>query len=219
VNIHKFYNGFRRAVNNLEGAESPKVKWVVKQMEDASPTDKMIVFSHFLDAGNLAILNALPSDLQKRCAYIRGNVTKKKRAEIVNKYNNNQIQFLFISKAGGEGLDLKETRKIIILEPSWNRALEEQVIGRGVRYMSHSALPLKDRKVDIYRLYNIKHSDKKFQQFKQQIQTQQQEPPKFDPIHNSIDMLMRYLQYYKERKLVNFRKRLIKNAIENQICL
>ncbi len=219
VDIHKFYNGFRRAVNNLEGADSPKVKWVVKQMEEASPTDKMIVFSHFLDAGNLAVLKALPLNLQKRSAYIRGSVTKKKRAEIVNKYNNNEIQFLFISKAGGEGLDLKETRKIIILEPSWNRALEEQVIGRGVRYMSHSALPLKDRKVDIYRLYNIKQTDKKFQQFKQQIQTQQKEPPKFDPIQNSIDMLMRYLQYYKERKLVLFRKRLIKNAIENQICL
>ena len=222
VDIHKFYNGFRRAVNNLEGADSPKVKWVVKQMVDASPTDKIIVFSHFLDAGNLAILNALPLNIQKRSAYIRGSVTKKKRAEIVNKYNNNELQFLFISKAGGEGLDLKETRKIIILEPSWNRALEEQVIGRGVRYMSHSALPIKDRKVDIYRLYNIKETDKKFQNIKQQqqkIQTQQKDPPIFDPIQNSIDMLMRYLQYYKERRLISVRKRLIKNSIENQICL
>jgi SNF2 family DNA or RNA helicase len=220
TDIQKFYNGFRRAVNTLEGPDSPKIKWVVKQIQEAKPNEKIIVFSHFLDSGNFAILKALSPELQKRSAYIRGSVTKKKRSEIVNKYNKNELQFLFISKAGGEGLDLKETRKIIILEPSWNRSLEEQVIGRGVRYMSHSALPLKDRVVDIYRLYNIKHSDKKFQQFEQQqIQTQDKEPPKFDPVNNSVDMLMRYLQYYKERKLIYFRKRLINYSIENQICL
>lgn len=217
VDIKKFYNGFRRAVNNLEGTDSPKVKWVVDQMKKASPKEKIIVFSHFLDAGNLAILNALPLEIQKRCAYIRGSTPKNKRAQMVNKYNNNEIQFLFISKAGGEGLDLKETRKIILLEPSWNRSLEEQVIGRGVRYMSHSALPMNERKVDIYRLYNIKKEDVEFQKIKQ---LQQGKPiPKFDPQHNSIDMLMRYLQYYKETRLIHFRKLLFKNSIENQICL
>ena len=220
VNIKSFYNGFRRAVNNLEGSNSPKVKWVVNKILTASENskEKIIVFSHFLDAGNLAIIKALPKNIQEKCAYIKGNVSRKKRSEIVNKYNENHIQFLFISKAGGEGLDLKGTRQIIILEPSWNRSMEEQVIGRGIRYLSHSHLPLNERKVDIYRLYTIKKTDIKFQQIIQN-ENPNDTPPKFDPISNSVDMLMRYLQYHKEKKLIFFREQLINNSIENQICL
>jgi hypothetical protein len=52
-----------------------------------------------------------------------------------------------VSSAGGEGFDLKGTKLVQILDPHWNEEKINQVIGRGVRYRSHSHLPPKQRKV------------------------------------------------------------------------
>ena len=60
--------------------------------------------------------------------------------------------FYLLHKAGGEGLDLKGTRYVILLEKSWNRPNEEQIIGRAVRYKSHTHLPKEEQKVDVYHL-------------------------------------------------------------------
>jgi len=57
-----------------------------------------------------------------------------------------------ISASGSEGLDLKQVRTVVILEPHWNRTRIHQVIGRASRYMSHVALPVKDRNVCVYHL-------------------------------------------------------------------
>ena len=70
----------------------------------------------------------------------------------VREYNHGEIQVLIITKSGGEGLDLKNTRVVIIMEPMWNSAGFDQVVGRAVRYKSHSSLPVKDRRVDIYKM-------------------------------------------------------------------
>ena len=45
---------------------------------------------------------------------------------------------LLLSDAGKEGLDLKETSQVHVLEPQWNDEKVEQVIGRAVRFKSHA---------------------------------------------------------------------------------
>jgi hypothetical protein len=50
---------------------------------------------------------------------------------------------------------LKGVQNIIILDPVWNPATLEQIIGRGVRYKSHSDLPLDKRIVNVYRLMYV----------------------------------------------------------------
>jgi hypothetical protein len=63
---------------------------------------------------------------------------------------------LLITGAGGEGLDLKGIRKVILLEKGWTVSSEEQVIGRAVRYRSHEHLPVDERYIDVYHLVMIK---------------------------------------------------------------
>lgn len=60
-----------------------------------------------------------------------------------------------MSSSGGEGLDLKGTREVHILEPNWHDPKIEQVIGRAVRYKSHAHLPESDRNVKILRYHSI----------------------------------------------------------------
>ena len=71
---------------------------------------------------------------------------------ITDSANNNgsQVKVILISKAASEGLDFKCIRQIHILEPWYNMNRIEQIIGRGVRNLSHCALPFEERNVEIY---------------------------------------------------------------------
>jgi hypothetical protein len=64
--------------------------------------------------------------------------------------NGAKVKVIIISKAGSEGLDFKTIRQIHILEPWFNMNRIEQIIGRGVRNLSHCALPFPKRNVQIY---------------------------------------------------------------------
>jgi len=71
---------------------------------------------------------------------------------VTNKENANGefCKVLLISKAASEGLDFKCIRQIHILEPWYNMNRVEQIIGRGVRNLSHCSLPFRERNVEIY---------------------------------------------------------------------
>ena len=66
-----------------------------------------------------------------------------------NKDGNN-VKVVLITKAAAEGLDFKNIRQVHILEPWYNMNRQEQIIGRGVRNLSHCNLPFQQRNVEIY---------------------------------------------------------------------
>lgn len=53
------------------------------------------------------------------------------------------------SRAGAEGITLADVRNVYIIEPYWNPALIDQVIGRAIRICSHRKLPLDQRTVTV----------------------------------------------------------------------
>jgi hypothetical protein len=55
------------------------------------------------------------------------------------------------TKAGAEGISLMNIRQVHVLQPHWNDARINQVIGRAIRICSHAGLDRKDQVVDIYR--------------------------------------------------------------------
>ncbi len=80
----------------------------------------------------------------------------------INNIDGSKYKLILISAAGTEGLNLKNTRHVHILDPYWNETRIIQVIGRAIRLCSHVDLPIKDRKVNIYRYHSIyKKSNKK----------------------------------------------------------
>jgi len=60
------------------------------------------------------------------------------------------VRVILISKAASEGLDFKNIRQVHILDPWYNLNRIEQIIGRGVRNMSHCGLEFKERNVEVY---------------------------------------------------------------------
>lgn len=56
---------------------------------------------------------------------------------------------LMASSSGAEGITLANVRHVHIMEPHWNPARHDQVIGRAIRICSHAKLPMEERTVKI----------------------------------------------------------------------
>jgi hypothetical protein len=63
-----------------------------------------------------------------------------------------KLAILMASSAGAEGISLENVRNVSIMEPYWNPARIDQVIGRAMRICSHARLPKEDRTV-VVRIY------------------------------------------------------------------
>ena len=55
--------------------------------------------------------------------------------------DGHRIKVIVGSQVAGEGLDLRYIREVHILEGWFHLSKEEQIVGRGIRYCSHNALP------------------------------------------------------------------------------
>jgi SNF2 family DNA or RNA helicase len=161
--LQKFLNGIRRATNSVDSTVStPKVEWTIdfiEKNEKRQNPHKILVYSNWIKSGINLIQNKLD---EKGIPWVEvyGDMSIKDRKKAVDSYNgtlkgkyqDNSVNVLFISSAGAEGLDLKNTRDVIIMEAHWNNEKLNQVIGRAVRYQSHMFLPKSEQKVDIYKL-------------------------------------------------------------------
>jgi len=91
-----------------------------------------------------------------RYAIIAGDIDIETREKIQNEFNREEnkhggvIDILLISSTGAEGLDLKNVRKIHIMEPYWNYGRINQVKFRGIRNDSHILLPPEERDVTTF---------------------------------------------------------------------
>ena len=149
-NPKAFYNGYRRLVNSVGIKKG--VNYYSMKIEKAIPvfkTGKTIIYTNWVGFGVKPLKEALDS-YGINYDIISGSVSQKKRIKIVKDFNENKVNNLIITKAGGEGLDLKEVRNVVVIDPPWNPANLDQIIGRAVRFQSHKNLKPKDRFVDIY---------------------------------------------------------------------
>jgi hypothetical protein len=87
---------------------------------------------------------------------------KSIRESILKRGGKKLLCILMGTKAAAEGLNLKNVRHIHIVEPHWNPARHDQVIGRGIRLCSHATrqrltetgitkevVPLEDRTIRV----------------------------------------------------------------------
>lgn len=153
ANINAFLIGARQASTATEpfgGQHStPKINAVMKDIESGLKSDKNfkgVVYSNFLEAG----LNPLSNQLKKRnipYGSFTGEQSNEERNQMVSDYNKGKLKALLISPAGGEGLDLKGTKYMGIMDSAWNPEKINQAIGRAARFKSHEKLPESERKV------------------------------------------------------------------------
>jgi hypothetical protein len=67
-----------------------------------------------------------------------------------NNHYGEIAKVFMITASGAEGITLKNTRHVHIMEPYWHPVRVEQVIGRARRICSHEALKEDEKTVDVY---------------------------------------------------------------------
>lgn len=190
---NSFLTATRQLSNTIDGStETPKMKAILETIKK-NPYPA-VVYSNFKKNGVYPLAELLNKE-GISLKIITGNTSSDKVDSIVNSYNNGKFSVLLLTSAGSESLDLKNTRQIHIMEPHWNEAKIRQVIGRAIRYKSHSYLPEKERFVKIFRWITVFPS----------------------PFQNmsSDEWLMR-ISIKKERIFKEFKKIIIRSSIESK---
>ena len=214
ASMNSFLNATRQISNTWnENTDTPKLKKILDYIKkEPKPA---LVYSNWIGNGLKPLGKMLEREKIKYLEFT-GGITDAKKQKVVTEFNQGKIEVLLLSSSGGEGLDLKNTRQIHIMEPHWNEAKISQVIGRGIRYKSHEALPIKQRHVSVFHwistpllvgkkaknkemgtdeyLYHI--SATKIMEMKQFLETS---------IKNSVES-----SGAKQDKLVNLRKDMVK---------
>lgn len=166
-NLNAFVTGTRQAslsprpystgmTDKDEAQNTPKIQEAARRLAQMRATDERfrgVVYSNYIDAG----LRPYEKALQRQkipFETLTGSLSAKQKARLVSNYNSGKTPVLLVSSSGTEGLDLKGTKLVQVLEPHWNNSKIDQVIGRGVRYQSHSHLPEEERKVLVQRFYS-----------------------------------------------------------------
>ena len=146
-------NSVQKQLPQLDVATtSPKLVEIVKYVKkNPKPA---VIFSHFLEAGVDVLAKILGTE-GLSFAVISGQ-TSNKVGDTVKDFNAGKLDALLLSAAGSEGLDLKGTRQIHVVEQPWTDTRLKQVIGRGIRFKSHTHLPKEQQHVDVVQWISTK---------------------------------------------------------------
>ncbi|XP_010784100.1 DNA repair and recombination protein RAD54-like [Notothenia coriiceps] len=100
-------------------------------MTRSTTSDKVVLVSNYTQT--LDLFEKLCRS--RRYLYVRldGTMSIKKRAKVVEKFNtpsNPEFIFMLSSKAGGCGLNLIGANRLVMFDPDWNPANDEQAMAR-----------------------------------------------------------------------------------------
>ncbi|KAJ5095710.1 hypothetical protein NUU61_005066 [Penicillium alfredii] len=107
--------------------------------------DKVLVFSHSVRL--LKMLQMLFKHTSYNVSYLDGSMRYEDRAQVVDEFNSDPRQFVFLisTKAGGVGLNITSANKVVIVDPNWNPSHDLQAQDRAYRIGQH-------RDVEVFRL-------------------------------------------------------------------
>jgi len=78
------------------------------------------------------------------------SIVEKIRERNADNLYGEVIKVLMITASGAEGINLRNTRYVHIMEPYWNMVRVDQVVGRARRICSHEDLPEELRTVEVF---------------------------------------------------------------------
>lgn len=111
----------------------------VHEILTASPANKIVIFSQFVQMLNLFVASLKTSCWPQYChmlVRIDGQTTSEKRVEAIQQFTMLDTTRIMIASlgAGGVGLNLQAANHVILLDLWWNVAMEQQALERVYRY-------------------------------------------------------------------------------------
>jgi len=136
-------NGFARFKISRTGLNT----WQINMSEEEMGKPTYALYTGTEDAEEREIIrNIYNGDWNN----IPNNIATQLRARSTNNNMGEIIRVLMITSAGSEGINLRNTRYVHVMEPYWHPVRVEQVIGRARRICSHQGLEEQYRTVEVF---------------------------------------------------------------------
>lgn len=236
-----FLTGLRTGLVEIPPKDNPKYKRIkdilAQQYKEAEKKEKgsgekrikSVIFSEFKGKGIDSVSKILNRKNHCNMRKYTGETSSEDRDTMVKDYNNDKFNILLITKAGGEGLDLRGVRNVFILEGPWNDSVIEQVSARAIRFRSHTHLDENQRFVNVYYMSFVKplkeNRDEIFGRLSQKdpiystfTDEEKENLRKCEKLEISADEMLFNLSEKKAELKENFMNNLIKFSYESSMC-
>lgn len=120
---------------NISINESGKMEILMNTLENILQSDeKVLIFTQYVKMGEI-MQKLIEERFNEEVLFLQGSLTRKKRDEMIKKFQNRKQNKIFIIslKAGGTGLNLTAAQNVIHYDLWWNPAVENQATDRAYR--------------------------------------------------------------------------------------
>lgn len=125
--------------NRMDATLSGKTEMLLDMLRSIIDADeKVLVFTQFREMGDL-LQHFIRTTLDEEPMFYHGGCSLKQRQEMVDRFQNNRKDRIFILslKAAGTGLNLTAATHVIHYDLWWNPAVEAQATDRAYRIGQH----------------------------------------------------------------------------------
>ena len=121
--------------HNANIKDSGKMEVLINMIENILESDeKVLIFTQYVEMGEI-MKELIEEKFNTEILFLHGSLSRKKRDELIDKFQNNSQNKIFILslKAGGTGLNLTAATNVIHYDLWWNPAVENQATDRAYR--------------------------------------------------------------------------------------
>tara|TARA_B110000967_G_C18900227_1_gene574282 strand:- start:2684 stop:6331 length:3648 start_codon:yes stop_codon:yes gene_type:complete len=135
-------NGFAEfKINRTDGS------WELIETDEDKGKPKFVLYTGTETAEEKEIIRNVYNSMWE---YVPSSIVNKLREVNDNNNMGEIIKLFMITASGAEGINLRNTRYVHIVEPYWHMVRVEQVVGRARRICSHQDLPEELRTVKVF---------------------------------------------------------------------
>lgn len=158
--LHLIYSQFRtiegigllKLILEANGFAEFKIKktgdgWTIDEKESDAPKPRFVLYTGTEGPEEKEIVRNIYNSTWD---FVPPNIAAKLRERNENNNMGEVVKIFMITSSGAEGINLRNTRFVHIIEPYWHMVRVEQVIGRARRICSHQDLPEELRTVKVF---------------------------------------------------------------------
>jgi hypothetical protein len=160
VGLHLLYSHFRtiegigilKLILEANGFAEFKIKktgdlWEVVETEDDESKPRFVLYTGTETAEEKEIIRNIYNSAWE---FVPAGIVNKIQERSENNFMGEVIKIFMITSSGAEGINLRNTRFVHIIEPYWHMVRIDQVVGRARRICSHQDLPEELRTVKVF---------------------------------------------------------------------
>jgi hypothetical protein len=198
-------NGFIEFKISKKGGE-----WIIENGEIDPEKPRFVLYTGTETAEEKEIVRNIYNSAWE---FVPPSIVNVLKEQSQNNFFGEIIKVLMITSSGAEGINLRNTRYVHIMEPYWNMVRVDQVVGRARRICSHEDLPENMRTVQVF-VYISRVTEEQLSK-NIEMKTNDISKLKYQVVQKSGDVKMEHIPFSTDQYLFEIAQ--IKDSINRQI--